>query len=77
MTKKDYELLAFSLRMAKVFFKSNTAHAEFVNVLSLDLEDDNPRFDRAKFIMASMPTWMKGSAKANVWERLARGDVDE
>lgn len=72
MSRKDFELIARQIRESGESFASNTAHASFAEGFARKLADANPRFDGARFVMASMPAWMVGTSKANVWERVAR-----
>jgi len=58
MTKKDYELIASQLTVVKAHYKDGSLWREggadvyeaVVVRLSLALEQDNPRFDRDKFL---------------------------
>ena len=56
MTRKDYQLLAESILTArKVQSELGEMYisvAHLVNTLATDLEIDNPRFDRARFLEA-------------------------
>lgn len=71
MTRSDFIIIATTIRHLRHTFKSNAAHVEAARVMAYSLADTNPRFDRAKFIMACMPTAWVGTNKANVWEREA------
>lgn len=55
MTKKDYEVIATGLLMAT----GDTNHTIVVaNFIADELEKDNPRFDRTKFLTAcGMVAW--------------------
>lgn len=64
----DVATLAAQMQEAGAAFKSNTAHANFVGKLSGGMD----RRYRGAFVIASMPSWMVGTNKANVWERAAR-----
>jgi hypothetical protein len=64
MTRKDYELIAGAMRAANVYFSSammpsadesemkRAAINYAANQLADRLAEDNPRFDRARFIEA-------------------------
>ena len=56
MTRKDYRLIAAALKAARA--EANNAHEFLANsiaarVLANALANDNPRFDRAKFLEAA------------------------
>lgn len=59
MTRKDYELIASALKQLKQeqreagAFAHNPDLSEVASVIALYLADENPRFDRAKFLQAS------------------------
>lgn len=74
MTKKDFEIIAETIRDGREYFGSNTGHAQFASDFAQRLTETNPRFDRARFIMACMPSAWVGSSKANPWDRIASGD---
>lgn len=74
MTRRDFELIAETIRNSAGRFRSNRQHAMFANDTADMLGKTNQRFDAKRFIMACMPRHMDGSALANVWERTARGD---
>jgi hypothetical protein len=71
MTKKDYESIARVIADSRQSFTSNSRHATFAESMAVMLKEDNPRFDAARFIMASMPSGYVGTRHANVWEREA------
>ena len=71
MTKMHFEAIAAAVRGSREDFASNKAHAEFASHMAFSLAEFNPRFDRARFVMACMPTAWVGSNKANIWERIA------
>lgn len=50
MTRKDYKLIAEVIAVS--WFGSAELKADLVNNLADKLEQDNPRFDRAKFLTA-------------------------
>lgn len=57
MTKKDYELIAKVLRMQKPASKEKAPYLHFqwetiVAQFSLELEENNSRFDRSRFLKA-------------------------
>lgn len=56
MTRKDYQLLADSILNARKvqsgLGEMYVSVAHLVNTLATDLEIDNPRFDRARFLEA-------------------------
>ena len=54
MNKKDYEQLARAIRCARYSYRaSETEPIEaVVNYLITELADDNPRFDKEKFVKA-------------------------
>jgi hypothetical protein len=56
MTRKDYQLLAESILTARKvqsdIGEMYISVAHLVNTLATDLEIDNPRFDRARFLTA-------------------------
>lgn len=59
MTRKDYEKIARVMREYKSEANShsdspwrNTARVELVSRIADMLEQDNPRFDRARFLIA-------------------------
>lgn len=72
MSKQHFEMLARVIRDGEGDFKSNNAHARFAAMTASHLAQENPRFDRGRFVMACMPSWMVGTNKANPWERIAR-----
>lgn len=72
MTKKDFELLARTIANQRDVFSSNGMHAVFASELAHELAEENPRFDRSRFILACMPRTHVGTRHANVWERIAR-----
>ena len=53
MTRRDYELLAKAVREVQTE-PPMLQIPELVNILCRDLEDDNPRFDQAKFRKACL-----------------------
>lgn len=56
MTKKDFELIANALRVAKqdcVSDASLAGWAHTVAVITTTLATTNPRFDRARFLLAA------------------------
>ena len=71
VSRKDYELLAETIRNSGFDFKSNTRHAAFAGYMAFKLSQDNPRFDAERFIMAAMPTTFVGTRHANQWERVS------
>ena len=71
MTRKDFEKIAAIIRETKTA-ANNYRHAMLAVEFASALAETNPRFDRARFIMACMPRHMVGTSKANVWERRAR-----
>jgi len=55
MTKKDYELIARGIKGVYMDCEDEIeqyAVSEVARSLSIDLQDDNPRFDRNKFLTA-------------------------
>lgn len=55
MTRKDYQLIADVIKTARKVEQGETvlvSVAHLVNTLATDLEIDNPRFDRARFLVA-------------------------
>jgi hypothetical protein len=48
MTRKDYQLIAGVLNQ----FSTHGGHAEMVMIMAEFLAEDNPRFDRARFLTA-------------------------
>lgn len=54
MTKKDYVIIASALNTALWDYKADPAAVAIVTgALSDALEDDNPRFDRKRFVSAA------------------------
>jgi hypothetical protein len=74
MTRRDFELIAAMIRESRENFASNCQHARFAATVAARLAGTNPRFDRARFIMAAMPAAWHGTRHANVWERIAAAD---
>lgn len=55
VTKKDYELIAETIKWQRALFyttETKTAFKDFAVVLSAKLAIDNPRFDKSKFLKA-------------------------
>lgn len=56
MTRKDYQLIAAALRLARTTNPTSKAHrialADAAIILARELANDNPRFDRARFLAA-------------------------
>jgi hypothetical protein len=56
MTRKDYELIAETIRTARKVEGNNgvvlVSVEHLANTLATDLEIENPRFDRARFLSA-------------------------
>jgi hypothetical protein len=56
MTRKDYQLIANSILTARKvqsdIGEMYVSIAHLANTLATDLEIDNPRFDRARFLAA-------------------------
>ena len=55
MTRKDYELLAEVIRTSRKVTTGETALVSvehLANTLATELEIENPRFDRARFLSA-------------------------
>jgi hypothetical protein len=71
MSKKDYESIARVIANSRPSFTSNSRHAYFAESMAATFVFDNPRFDAARFVMASMPSGYVGTRHANVWERVA------
>jgi hypothetical protein len=55
MTRKDYQLIADAINLSK-WSSGNDIHLETIGIVAQDLatklEQDNPWFDRAKFLTA-------------------------
>lgn len=53
MTRKDYKLIAKAFNdMSKVVRLEDTVALQIIEMLADDLQADNPRFDRARFLEA-------------------------
>jgi hypothetical protein len=55
MTRKDYQLIADVIKTTRKVEQGETvlvSVAHLVNTLATDLKIDNPRFDRARFLVA-------------------------
>jgi hypothetical protein len=53
MTRKDYQLIANVFNdLAQVIELKGTVAENLIKMLADDLQADNPRFDRARFIKA-------------------------
>lgn len=72
MSRKHFESIAETIRESGSRFKSNEAHARFASAMAVTLAQSNERFDFARFMSACMPSWMVGTSKSNVWERVSR-----
>lgn len=69
MTKKDYELLAETIRNNADHFFDVRYMASFVSMLGVELRRDNPRFDIGRFAAACQPRWLVGSSRESDWDR--------
>jgi hypothetical protein len=52
MTKKDYKLIADAIREVQAYPSDAYAMRKLAQTLSDKLAQENPRFDRAKFLAA-------------------------
>lgn len=52
MTRKDYILIAAALKQAYDHMPDSCVHNMYVDYIADALAQDNPRFDRARFLAA-------------------------
>jgi hypothetical protein len=71
MTRRHFELIAAAIRDQREHFTSNRAHARFAAAMADALATTNPRFDKARFVRAAMPTAWVGTRHETAWERVA------